>query len=192
MTMELHLKQGRWAVIVGATLLFAAGMSHAGSLQPSAGPGPTMKTLDQIPPTWSQKLDAAHRFELVLEGHGVLDKETGLVWEQSPIPQMGTTFWEDAITFCVQREISNRKGWRLPTIAELASLIDTTTSNPALSPGNPFTGVVSGTHYWSVSTYVPEPNSAWFVNFSDGGVHAQDKHDFAASGSPWCVRGPGG
>ncbi len=180
------------AVFVGVMLLLAAApMARAGSLEPSAPPGPTMKTLDQIPPTWSQKLDAADRFVLVLDGHGVLDKETGLVWEQSPVPTFATTFWEDAITLCVQREISNRKGWRLPTIAELASLIDTTASNPTLPVGNPFSGVVNGAHYWSVSSYVPDPNSAWFVNFADGGVHAQDKHDFAASGSPWCVRGGG-
>jgi hypothetical protein len=191
--MAQQLVKGRWAVIVGITLLWTgAGVAHAGSLEPTAAPGPTMKTLDQIPPTWSQKLDSAHRFELVYDGHGVLDKETGLVWEQSPVPQVGTIFWEDAITLCVQRVISNRYGWRLPTIEELASLIDTSTGIPVLPSPTPFSGLVSGAHYWSISTYVPDPNSAWYVNFgSGGGPHAQDKHDFTFSGSPWCVRGPG-
>lgn len=44
----------------------------------------TMKTLDQIPPTWSHTMPAAQRFEVVFDGEAVLDKETGLVWEQSP------------------------------------------------------------------------------------------------------------
>ena len=61
--------------------LFLPGLIGAGDLQP---PGPpttgTMKTMDQIPPTWSQILPSSERFELVLGGEAVLDKETGLVW----------------------------------------------------------------------------------------------------------------
>src|SRR3954467_14198402 len=38
--------------------------------------------VDVIPPAWSQTLPAAERFQLVLGGAGVLDKETGLVWEK--------------------------------------------------------------------------------------------------------------
>ena len=33
---------------------------------------------------WGDKLRDAYRFELVLDDAGVLDKETGLVWERSP------------------------------------------------------------------------------------------------------------
>src|SRR5215470_9380827 len=40
--------------------------------------------LGLIPPAWSQKLPAAQRFEVVLDGAAVLDHETGLVWEKSP------------------------------------------------------------------------------------------------------------
>src|SRR3989304_768790 len=71
-------------VMAVAAMMFFPVMGIAGSLEPSAAPAPTMKTLNQIPPTWSQKLPAAQRFELVLDGYAVLDKETGLVWEKSP------------------------------------------------------------------------------------------------------------
>ena len=67
-------------IAIIAAALLVPGMVKAGSLEPTAPPGPTMKTLDEIPPTWSQKLPAAQRFVLVLDGAGVLDKETGLVW----------------------------------------------------------------------------------------------------------------
>lgn len=58
-----------------ALALILPGISIAGDLEPSGAPAPTMKTLDQIPPTWSQKLPAAGRFVLVLDGYGVHDKE---------------------------------------------------------------------------------------------------------------------
>ena len=66
--MKRQRKTQAWIIILMATLLIMPLAALAGSLEPSAPPGPTMKTLDEIPPTWSQKLPAAQRFVLVLDG----------------------------------------------------------------------------------------------------------------------------
>ena len=125
------------AIMTG--LLFMPGVVKAGNLEPSAGPGPTMKTLDEIPPTWSQKLPAAQRFVIVLDGEAVLDKETGLVWERSPkvrIPPWDQYLynWTQAIGSCTTSYVGGRMGWRLPTIQELASLNDPSVPLPDPEP----------------------------------------------------------
>ena len=167
-----------------ATALILPRLISAGELEPSAPPGPTMKTLDEIPPTWSQKLDASERFELVLDGAAVLDKETGLVWEQSP--DTTTRTWTNAIIYCYQKTIGGRKGWRLPTVEELASLVDPSQSSPALPSGHPFSSSVQSAYYWSSTTSAGKAGYAWGVGFNDGGVKAPP---ISATLYVWCVRG---
>jgi hypothetical protein len=175
-----------------ATGLFLPGLIGAGDMEPSDPPGPTMKTLDEIPPTWSQKLDSTNgdengcgsdRFECVMGGAAVLDKETGLVWEQ----RAGATIynWYSACSDCYQREVSNRKGWRLPTIDELTSLVDRTGYPVKLPPGHPFSNV-QGAVYWSSTTVADYTAGAWRVSFNDGSLRSQHK-DYSAF--VWCVRG---
>jgi hypothetical protein len=41
-------------------------------------------TVNKMPGAWYQILPSAQRFLLVMGGKAVLDRETGLVWEQSP------------------------------------------------------------------------------------------------------------
>jgi hypothetical protein len=143
-----------------------------------------MRTLEELQPSWSKKItDASKRFETVLDGAAVLDKETGLVWEKSP--DTTTRTWADAIVYAYQKTVGGRKGWRLPTVEELASLVDPTQTNPALTSGHPFTNVQSY-GYWSSTTYVHVASGAWFVDFYYGGVGGNGK---GYNYDVWCVRG---
>ena len=175
------LRGGFFAVI--AVLLTLPVMAVAGSLEPSGAPAPTMKTLDQIPPTWSEKITTG-RFVDALGGAAVLDKETGLVWEKSP--STSTYTWISAINYCANLNVGGRKGWHLPTVEQLASLVDNSVSgSPKLPTGHPFLNVQSGT-YWSASTSASGATNAWYVYFSNGDVFNSNKTYGLYA---WCVRG---
>jgi hypothetical protein len=165
--------------------LFLPGLIGAGDLEPIAAPGPTMKTLDEIPPTWSQILPVAERFELVMGDDAVLDKETGLVWARDANLYNGTRTWQEAINFCHDLSIANRKGWRLPTLEELSSLIETGHGNPAIPYGHPFLNLV-GSDYWSSTTYEGGSTLAWSVVIPSGNVLIVNK---TTSHYVWPVRG---
>ena len=186
------------AFITGA--IFLPQLIGAGNLEPTAPPGPTMKTLDEIPPTWSQKLPSPERFVFVLDGEAVLDKETGLVWEQTPSADplnVWTYYWELACEYCIDLEVANRKGWRPPTVEELASLIDNDNSNPALPTGHPFTLPVcpipdEPCYYWSSTTHFSIIENAWLVDLRNGNVLHRGKYDVQSNYENyfvWCVRG---
>ncbi len=136
------------------------------------------------PPAWSLKLPASIRFDLVLDDAAVLDKETGLVWEKSP--DTTTRAWNYAVYYAYTKEVGGRKGWRLPTVEELASLVDTSVSgSPKLPSGHPFTNVQSG-FYWSYTTSVGNPSGAWGVGFDSGNVYDNGK---SYNYYVWRVRG---
>jgi hypothetical protein len=135
--------------------------------------------------SWSKQINKAGRFKVLkaFNNEAVLDKETNLVWERSPLG--GPFNWISAQLQCINRIVGNRKGWRLPTGQELASLVDPTRSNPALPPDHPFNNV-SGI-YWSSNLIFSDPNSvAWEVSFDDGSVGFGQQTD---TDLIWCVRG---
>ncbi len=184
MSKKIQAVLGVILVVAVILTLFLPVLSVAGNLEPSAAPAPTMKTLDQIPPTWSQDLPAAKRFELVLGGTGVLDKETGLVWEQSP---SGIFDWYSAATYCLEKTVANKKGWRLPTVEELASLVDPSVASPGptLPSGHPFSNVYST--FWSATTLqTGYGTTVYVVEFFNGNVGVAPK---SSQGYTWCVRG---
>jgi hypothetical protein len=139
---------------------------------------------DQIPSAWSERI-ASNRFVKALDDAGViLDKETGLVWQKS----LNTTErnWYDAQFYCSNLNLGWRKGWRVPTLQELASLLDTSRSNPMLPEGHPFSSVQLS-EYWSATTDFQNADSAWVANFTAGNVYLNGKT--SDLNYVWCVRG---
>ena len=169
-------------VLIGGTQVASA----QNKLEPTGPPGPTMKTLDEIPPSWSQVLPAAQRFQLVLGGEAVLDKETGLVWERSP--STSPRDWEQAHLHCNRLIVANRLGWRLPKIQDLTSLFDSS-SFGFLPSGHPFANVPFVA--WSATTSANSALAAWVTVIADGVVSAGNKNDSTHVWS-WCVRGGNG
>ena len=83
----------------------------------------------QTQPSWDQVLPANERFVLAMGGAAVLDKETGLVWEQSP--ETNVARWSLARLVCPTQTVGGRKAWRLPSVHELANLVDQSNAFPA-------------------------------------------------------------
>jgi hypothetical protein len=176
-------------------IMFLPAVSVAGNLEPSGPPAPTMKTLDQMPPTWDQTLQcdttACPRFVLVMGGAGVLDKETGLVWEKSP--STTAVSLSDAQVRCNLLTAGGRLGWRLPSVQDLASLVDPTVPapGPKLPSGHPFTSVLAGNDdfYWSANCNVSNGCNSyeWAVGF---GVNIGGYSQIPGyMRYVWCVRG---
>jgi hypothetical protein len=67
---------------------------------------------------------------------------------------------------------ANHCDWRIPTIAELNTIIET--SAPGCGSGSPCIdpafGPTQGSYYWSSSSLPPPPGSAWGINFFSGYV----------------------
>lgn len=168
-------------------LVLVAGLGATGrveAVQPSHQD--LQNQIDSIPPAWSRTLPAAQRFVLVLGDAAVLDKETGLVWERAPDTNPGA--WMAAQSSCNGKALGGRLGWRLPTLQELASLIDQTQSQPSLPSGHPFSNIQTGptSNYWSASTIAGNTGFAWAVWVGSGVVVFADKTNNTLFA--WCAR----
>jgi hypothetical protein len=142
-------------------------------------------------PSWDQTLPASTRFVVLSNfgGAGVLDRETGLVWEKSP--RSLTDHWFSAHGDCYRKTVGIRKGWRLPTFQELASLVDGDPANSSgvrLPLGHPFTGVMPF-GYWSATTSLSDSGRALVVSFASGGDSEDERQLKGEEFYVWCVRG---
>ena len=140
-------------------------------------------------PPWGEPIQDPSRFVVLASynNQAVYDNETGLVWEQSPEPTQRRD-WFQALAFCAQRTVGNRKGWRLPSVQELASLVDPTVPSPGptLPADHPFGSNVQSDYYWSASTQANSATGAWLVFFYGGNVGTAS---VSFTSLVWCVRG---
>jgi len=147
---------------------------------------------DDGPPCNSSRFTCIFPNDTHPDGAAVRDNETGLVWERSPNNTIRN--WNSAISHCAQRSVGGRKGWSLPMVEQLASLLDSSNSEspPALPTGHPFMTVPGFATYWSATTSSSDPVIAWtlVINnfFGNADVSAQNKQR-SVEEYAWCVRG---
>jgi hypothetical protein len=180
-----------WCYGLGLVLLGISAVSSNPARADS--PGPYYAT-----PAWDQQLPAATRFIVLSNWNSdaVLDRETGLVWEKSPSTNLfkwsvdlNNSNDEPAQAHCNRLTVGNRKGWRLPTVQELASLVDgnpANTSSPRLPPGHPFTNVSTQLVYLSANPSKDLADLVWCLSFIDGHVGWTSR---TLDLPVWCVRG---
>lgn len=114
----------------------------------------------------------------------VQDKLSGLIWKRCSegqsgaaceIGAAGTYRWQEANALAAGSDFGGVQGWRLPTLVELATLLEYQCTMPAINltifPATP------AVHYWSVTPYAGYANGAWNINFNDG-VHDNSSKNY--------------
>jgi hypothetical protein len=126
---------------------------------------------------------ASDRFTLVMSGEAVKDGQTGLIWEREPSAEH--LVWSEAPAHCEARTVGNQRGWRVPMVKELFSLVDSSQMDPALPLGHPFSNIKSAI-YWSGTPSEKDDIVAWHVSFFRGEAMTDQK---SQTRRVWCVYG---
>jgi Protein of unknown function (DUF1566) len=144
--------------------------------------------------TWDLKISGSGRFKVLSDfnGEAVLDRETGLVWEQTPEPGAGS--WSFIDDECFAHFTGGRLGWRPPTLEEILSLMDPLQNFTGKLPqGHPFNlgDERTSRQFWTMTSAVVQPPDntfAYVANFEPGGSFFAD-NKISVTHRFWCVRG---
>lgn len=140
-----------------------------------------------------QRETPSNRFQIDEAAGTVLDTKTNLTWKRCSEGQIykaghclgesSRWAWAEAVTqFGVDGE-----SWRLPSVDELVSIIETKCSNPAINmtvfPDAP------SDWFWSASPYSLSSGSAWYISFYrgevDGSYKSGNRNIFLVRGAKW-------
>jgi hypothetical protein len=116
-------------------------------------------------------MDAAERTRNVFSGLSAAgtnmrvwqDPKTGLEWQRESPGEMA---WQRAQEYAGSLSLDGKADWRLPTLAELESLLDRTRARadgrPFMREDVPFRDTLS---YWSGTTFEDDTECAWIAMF---------------------------
>lgn len=111
----------------------------------------------------------------------VTDRENGLMWVRNGwrIDFFSAETWDEAVKKCRRFQLAGHSDWRLPTLAQWRTLIDTGYECPALVDPNPFENIIVHMPYWSATPLKHIPIKAYTVTLYYGTVTHQKKSDRA-------------
>jgi Protein of unknown function (DUF1566) len=99
-----------------------------------------------------------------VRAHEVLDLATGLRWQRTSAPK--PLPFQAAGAYCGHLKLGAKKGWRVPTLVELLTLVDEGSAAPMIDrtafPGTP------AEPFWSSSTFSNGKELAWYARFDQG------------------------
>jgi hypothetical protein len=94
----------------------------------------------------------------------VRDRWTGLTWQQAS--SMSAMSFAEAEAHCASLELDGR-GWLLPSVNELSTLVDETRVAPAIQIAT-FPDTRRADWYWSATLYANNTANRWCLNYDDG------------------------
>lgn len=135
-------------------------------------------------PVWGNRAISPSGSSFSSPGDGtVVDSGTGLVWQKvdSGSP---TTSVAAASSYCDSLYLGFKADWRLPSVAELESLVDYSASSPYINSNFGNTGASS---YWTFVTDNYVTSSTFVLNFGSGQISYVNTS--SGSARTRCVRG---
>lgn len=124
----------------------------------------------------------------------IIDHATGLVWQKCSRGQTNDSTcsgsssnadWAMAVSYCNGLTLASRT-WRLPTINEWNTIVDTTKSTSPSIDTLFFPSTVAN-NYWSSTTYAITTSNGWILSFDSGYANNNTKTNW---NHVRCVSGP--
>ncbi|MFC1858525.1 DUF1566 domain-containing protein [Thermodesulfobacteriota bacterium] len=120
----------------------------------------------------------------------ITDTRTNLMWTKNGwrLDFFSAVTWWEAEKKCQEFKLGGFGNWRLPTIAEWKTLIDTNQQYPALIDPNPFENIIVHMPYWSQTDFMysskyayhaKRPLQAYVVTLYVGSINHQNKSEKA-------------
>ncbi|MSQ83588.1 MAG: DUF1566 domain-containing protein [Myxococcales bacterium] len=132
-----------------------------------------------LTPLWGLLADSrpATEFTVSADTLMVTDSKTGLVWQRSPPTTGGPSAdgrygQAGAIGYCDGLTLAGQDDWRLPTVVELASIVDYSKLDPAADKAVFEVPSGASSHYWTRTPYKLSSGSGWDLDFVSGGMYA--------------------
>ena len=115
----------------------------------------------------------------------VIDKKTGLIWQDDNDAKSVKKDWKNAKKYCSNLEIKGYTDWYLPSHEQLLTITDKSKVYPAIKEKFHNVSYSNKSCYLSSSSYTPKSTIAWGVRFEDGRSERVSK---TSKGYVRCVR----